>query len=122
MATPNYGFTNAPPASSLPPEQPGNGLAVAGLVCGIIGLVLCWVPVLGWILALLGIIFGAIGNSKAKNGAKGKGMALAGLILGVIGLVLGVALFIFAMTSRAGSIRREYRYQGALVLPAVDRG
>ena len=120
MATPNYGFTNAPPVSNLPPERPGNGLAVAGLVCGIIGLVFCWIPFLGWILAILGIIFGAIGNGKANRGAKGKGLAMAGLITGVLGLVLGVALFAW-WAKQASEARYNYRYQGALVVPAADR-
>lgn len=120
MATPNYGFTNSPPAASLPPEQPGNGLAVAGLVLGILGLVFCWIPFFGWIMALLGIIFGAIGNGKANRGAKGKGLAMAGLILGVLGLVLGVAFFVWAM--KQANETRSYRYeQGSLVLPVSDR-
>jgi hypothetical protein len=72
-------FHNPPPSAQAPQAQEqGNGLAVAGMVLGIIGLVFCWVPVLGWILALLGLIFGAVGNGKAnKIGGKGKGMALA---------------------------------------------
>jgi hypothetical protein len=45
------------------------------------------------ILSFLALVFGAIGISKANQGAAGKGMAVAGLVLGIIGtLVLLYAL------------------------------
>ena len=73
-------------------------MAVAALVLGIIAVVLCFVVVLNWILAILAIIFGAVGMSKAnKIGGKGKGMATAGLALGVIGAILGVVIVVWAM-------------------------
>jgi hypothetical protein len=90
-----------------PGGQPeGNGMAVAGLVLGIIGLVFCWVPFLGWILALLGIIFGGLGQGRANRiGGRGKGLAVAGLVCGTLGLVLGVALFFYAMKVSRGRMR-----------------
>ena len=111
---------NPPPQYQAPQAQAqGNGMAVAGLVLGIIGLVFCWIPVLGWILALLGLIFGAVGNSKANRiGGKGKGMAMAGLVLGLIGLILGVALFIWAV-KKTNDFERNYRYNRySMVSPA----
>jgi hypothetical protein len=84
-------------AQGEPPAPLGNGLAVAGLVLGIIGLVFCFVPVFGWVLAILGIIFGAVGISKANKVGRGKGLAIAGLICGVLGLLIGVAIFIVAL-------------------------
>lgn len=113
-------FHNPPPSAQAPQSQEqGNGLAVAGMVLGIIGLVFCWVPVLGWILALLGLIFGAIGNGKANRiGGKGKGMALAGLIMGVLGLIIGIALFIWAV-KKTNEMERRYRYNRySMVQPA----
>ena len=114
-------FHNPPPSSPSQQEQPqGNGLAVAGLVLGIIGAVLFFVPFLGWILALLGIIFGALGNGKAnKIGGKGKGMAMAGLILGIIGLIAGVAFFMWALNEAKKS--RSYRYNSSysMVMPVA---
>jgi hypothetical protein len=89
-----------------PEGQQGNGMAVAGLVLGIIGLVFCWVPFLGWILALLGIIFGGLGMGKAnKIGGRGKGLAVGGLVCGVLGLVIGVALFFWALKASRGRMR-----------------
>ncbi len=76
----------------------GNGLAVAGLVLGILAIVLCWVPVIDQIVAILGIIFGAIGIGTANRVGKGKGMAVTGLITGIIGLLLGVVLILAALS------------------------
>ncbi|MGE0546161.1 MAG: DUF4190 domain-containing protein [Kofleriaceae bacterium] len=90
-----------------PPVSRGNGLAVAGLVTGILGLLMCFIPFLGWILALLGIIFGAVGVNKANKGASGKGLAMAGLITGSIGLILGVAIFVWAVGEAKVHIRQE---------------
>ena len=73
-------------------SQPANGMAVAALVCGIVGLVFSFVPIIGviaWPLVILGIIFGGVGLSKANQvpGAP-KGMAVAGLTCSIVGLVI----------------------------------
>ncbi len=87
----------APHAAPPYQQQAGNGLAVAGLVLGILGLALCWLPFIGWLCAIVGIILGAVGMSRAKKiGGKGKGMAVAGLICGILGLAIGVLLFVLA--------------------------
>ena len=56
-----------------------------------------WATFLGWVLAILGIIFGAIGISKANKVGRGKGLAIAGLICGAVGLLLGIGIFIAAL-------------------------
>ena len=76
--------TTAAPART----QNGNGLAIAGLVCGLVGLLL-----VNYILGPLAIIFGGIGWSRANRGAAHRGMAIAAVILGVVDLVVwGVLL------------------------------
>lgn len=53
------------------PKPPSNGLAVAGMVLGIVGAVCSLIPFVGvflcWLPALLGIIFGFIGLGTAKR-------------------------------------------------------
>jgi hypothetical protein len=71
--------------------QDGNGLAVAGLVCGLVGLL--FLPI---ILGPLALIFGGIGWSKANRGAKHKGVAIAAVVLGIADLVLMGVLFAVA--------------------------
>lgn len=84
----------AAPASPPPAHAPvlqaeKNGLATAGLVCGIVGIVLCWFPIVGILGALLGIVFGGIGLARAGNrGGKGRGAAIAGLVCGIVAFFL----------------------------------
>jgi hypothetical protein len=81
-----------PQPQSAHPAQPANGMAVAALVLGIVGLVFSFVPIIGiiaWPLVILGTVFGGIGLSKANEvpGAP-KGMAIAGLTCSIVGLVI----------------------------------
>ncbi|WP_369217766.1 DUF4190 domain-containing protein [Streptomyces flavofungini] len=68
-----------------------NGFAVAGLVCGIVGLFL-----LSFVLGPLAIVFGAIAlRQKAVRGSGG-GMAKAGIILGIVDVVLFIVVLAVA--------------------------
>ena len=65
-----------------------SGLAIASMCAGIVGLCLCWIPVLGIILGIIGMVFGGIGIAQTgKPGVGGRGMAIAGLVTGLIALV-----------------------------------
>lgn len=110
---PNYGFSDQPggapqgyPGGAPMGPPQGNGMAVAGLVLGIISIVLFFLSWIAAILGILGIIFGALGISKAnKIGGKGKGMATAGLVCGVLGMIISIAVTVWAM-------RQISRYRG----------
>jgi hypothetical protein len=85
-----------PPPQYMPQggQPQGNGMAVAALVVGLIGLVL-----FGVVMGILAIIFGALGIGKAnKIGGKGKGMAIAGLILGVVDILVFIVLMAVAFS------------------------
>lgn len=82
-----------------------SGLAVAAMICGILGFLGCWVPVFSILLTFVTIILGHIAVSKASKDPSrfgGTGMARTGLVLGYIGLLFGIAsttLYIrFALT------------------------
>jgi hypothetical protein len=89
----------APPPYSMPgmvqplyvsPTPPTNGLAVAALVCGILG-------ICGGAPSIAAIICGHLSLSQIKesNGTQsGDGMARAGLIMGYVGLGLWVILIV----------------------------
>ena len=97
------------------PGQGTNGLAVAGMICGILGLVLFWTIWLGIILGVLGIIFGAIGQSRAKTmGGTGRGMAMAGLICGAIAVVAAIifVVFIASQVNDVENILEQLEEQG----------
>ena len=72
-----------------PYAQPGtNGMGVAGFVTGLLGLILFFFPVVGQILAVLGIVFGSIGISTGKRNGQSTGLAIAGLVLGIVSIAL----------------------------------
>lgn len=60
-----------------------NGLGTAGFIIALIALIFCWVPVLDWILWILGVIFSLIGVFKAP-----RGLAIAGLVISFIGIIV----------------------------------
>jgi hypothetical protein len=77
-------MTAAPPAASYSSTGIGkpktSGLAIASLVCGLIGCI----P----FAQILAVIFGFLGLKKIKAGlASGKGLAITGIILGVLGII-----------------------------------
>jgi hypothetical protein len=74
-----------------------NGLAIAGLVCGLVGLIV--VPV---ILGPLALIFGGVAWSRANRGANHRGMAIAAVVLGVIDLVVWVVVVV-ALAKHGGA-------------------
>jgi len=81
-------------------------LAIAGLVCGITGLVTLIAWGLGVILGILGVVFGiiAIRRVDASGGAlKGRGMALAGAICGGVAIALSFLWLVIILVSASSS-------------------
>jgi len=79
-----------PPTVPAPPPGPRqkNGLATASMVCGIVAVATGWLPVVfvaGAVLAVLAVIFGAVGLSRARKTGVGRAFATTGLITGAIG-------------------------------------
>ncbi|MFA8449092.1 MAG: hypothetical protein ACEPOW_00185 [Bacteroidales bacterium] len=70
------------------PEKKSNGVGVAGFILAIISLLVGWIPVLGWIIWLVGAILSIVGVFK-----KPKGFAIAGLIISFIGLITLITVF-----------------------------
>jgi hypothetical protein len=81
----------APPVPSYagqvqPPQtNPGQGLGIAGLICGIL---------LGP-LAFIGLILSIVGFNKSKKAGQKNGIALAGIIVSAILFVISVIAMIF---------------------------
>lgn len=72
-------------------EEGGKGLAIAGMVLGIVGLLFSFfIGPFAFILALLGLIFSIV----AKNG---KGFKIAGLITSIIAIVIEVIFVIISV-------------------------
>ncbi|MDI3408156.1 DUF4190 domain-containing protein [Streptomyces cavernicola] len=126
----SYGYPQ-PPAPAPAAPQGGNGLAVAGLVLGIIGLVVSLIPVLNvvvWPLAILAVIFGGVGLARSSKVGKGKGAAITGLVTGILSVIMFFvinAAFVGAVDEAAKNIdkdiQREQQSQEADNRRAADK-
>src|SRR5215212_4801706 len=92
------------PPRPRPPRRlpPGNGLGTAGLVLGIIALVLAVIPIVGvtaWFIWPVGLVLAVIGFARVRSGeATNRGPALAGVITsGVAAAVCLLGLVITAV-------------------------
>jgi hypothetical protein len=114
-----------PPGSSFPPQPPGfqvypagapmpmkrgnSGMAVASLVCSLVGVIPCfWVF---QIMGLLGTIFGFVGLKQTKSGERGgRGLAVAGVTIGIILVLACIAFWIYFATN-ADCVRVGNRFE-----------
>jgi hypothetical protein len=89
-----YGYgPTPPPYHGYPPPRAGNGKAVAGLVLGIVSIVLCWLSFFDAVFVILGLIFSIIALNETKDGrSSGRGMAVAGLVCTIVGALLASVL------------------------------
>ncbi|WIY05386.1 DUF4190 domain-containing protein [Amycolatopsis mongoliensis] len=88
-----------------------SGMAVAGMVVGIVALVLFWVPFLDLVLGFLAIGLSWGGMVQAdRPGYTGKGMGIAGLVCGIIAVIPAVIvmLFFFGVMAAAGTAACTY--------------
>jgi hypothetical protein len=72
----------------LRPET--NGLAIAGLICGLLGC-LCLPGIVGLVLSSVALY--QIGGSRGAQ--RGKGLALAGLVLSIVMMLVPVATVVY---------------------------
>jgi hypothetical protein len=78
----------------------GNGIAIAAMVCGIVSVVLGWIPVvfaIAVVLAVLAIIFGIVGVRRARESGRRRGFAIAGLVTGAFGIPVAVIGLLFTI-------------------------
>ena len=86
-----------------------NGLGIAALVLGILGL-LTSIFVVGGVLGLVAIVLGVMGLGRVKRGeATNRGMAIAGIVLGALAVLLaalvGFGLATFLNSDEFSSVR-----------------
>jgi uncharacterized protein (TIGR02145 family) len=87
--------TNNPNSTNIAPQS--SGAALTSLITGIIGLFLSWIPLFGFLLGLISIILGAVGQKdKQKLPSANKSSGIAGIVLGSITLIIGI---IFSLTT-----------------------
>ena len=89
IATDHYTVVAQPAAS----QQKFNGLALAGMICAIVGIIggdylLCLPSLVGLILSIVGMV-------KVKEYNSGFGFALTGIIIGAISLIIWLIVWVF---------------------------
>ena len=105
-AGPGYGYGGGPGYGAAPgygggPATPSNGLGVAALVLGILGILTSLIFV-GALLGIVAIVLGFVARGKAKRGeATNGGVAMAGIVTGALA-VAGTVLFIALLGSLFG--------------------
>lgn len=101
-------------------QQPAAGgskvLAIISLVLGICGIVFCWIPVFGMLIAIAGLILGIL-SFKNPNG---KGMAITGFVLSIIGIVTGL-LFNMALFSTGSAFSKNYSSVSRSISRSISR-
>jgi hypothetical protein len=101
-----YGYVQQP---ALLYGRETNGIAIAAGVCGIIAVVLCWIPFIDYlsiVLGVLAIIFGVLGVRRADAYGSGRGMAITGIVCGSVGLAIAFLflLLIYAVVTTVTAI------------------
>lgn len=101
------------PAYNYAPAQvvPGKGLGVAGMVLGIIALVLFCIWYISLPCAIIGVILSAVSLKKAKEAGVKNGMATAGVVCSCIALALMVLYLVIAGVMLAEFMREVEEFQ-----------
>jgi hypothetical protein len=103
------GHPAAPPVSTYPTsvsgplvpgaQPPTNGMAIGGVVCGVLGLFCC-----GPIFSTIALVLSLIALSQINQNPSlysGKGLAVAGIVLSIIGYLLFIGLLLSGIVGRA---------------------
>lgn len=102
-------MTQVPTQSQTPPRA-GNGLALTGMILGIVSLISCWIGLVSLPAAIAGIVFSILGMRRAKATGTGRGMAITGLVLSILGLLLfvGLCVLIWMWKDLSGWMGQSY--------------
>ena len=75
-----------------PVPKKSQGLAIASLICGILGVVACCIPYVPAVISIAGLILGILSIKKKEDG---RTMAIVGIVLSAVGILIGVIMIIF---------------------------
>ena len=78
-------------APLTPEQQSHNKQSITAMVLGIVSLVVTWFPVIGLVLAIVGLTMSRSNRKFAEaHGFKENSMNTAGYVTSIVGLVLGI--------------------------------
>lgn len=85
---------NYQPDNTMGNNQQPNYIAIASLVCSLVGIPLIFFIYFSLPLFILGIIFGRIGMTRAEETNTGRNFAIAGFTIGIVGTILLIIIMI----------------------------
>ncbi len=94
---------NAAPVYQQPvqPIVPGKGMGIAGMVLGIVSLVLFCIWYISMPCGIVGLILSCLSYSKAKKANMKNGMAVAGIVCSAIALGIAVLFLVLGIIGLA---------------------
>lgn len=78
------------PSQNVGPNK-ANGMQIASLVLGIIGIVASCCYGIGFVFGVIGLILALVGNKQNK----GSGIGIGGLVCSIIAMVFGILMIIY---------------------------
>jgi len=105
----------------LTPEmQSHNKSSVTAMVLGIVSLVVTWFPVVGLVLAIVGLTMSRSNRKFAEaHGFKENSMNTAGYVTSIVGLVAGVLTIILTVAIVVVSVAAAAGIWQYIVLPEI---
>ena len=115
----NNGYTQAPnsgysmngqpagnPYGQPPSQQEGQGMAIAGMILGIISLVCCCSGYIALVIGIVGFVLSLVVLPQKKPG---KGMAIAGIVCSAVAVISIVSLMMIGRSVSTEELQRMLR-------------
>ncbi|NOY38513.1 MAG: hypothetical protein GXO83_13185 [Chlorobi bacterium] len=92
-----------------PKNTAGQGFGIAALVLGIIALLIAFIPCIGMLALIpgvIGIVFAIVGLNQAAQANAAKGLVVAALVISILGTTIAV-VWVFALSSSSFMIKNN---------------
>lgn len=107
-------------APLTPEQQAHNKSSVTAMVLGIVSLVVTWFPVVGLVLAIVGLTMSRSNRRFAEaHGFKENSMNTAGYVTSVVGLIAGILSIVVTILVIAFGIAAAAGLWHYIVLPEI---
>ncbi len=107
-------------APLTPEQQAHNKSSVTAMVLGIVSLVVTWFPVVGLVLAIVGLTMSRSNRRFAEaHGFKENSMNTAGYVTSVVGLIAGILSILITILVIAFGLAAAAGIWNYIVLPEI---
>ena len=107
-------------APLTPEQQAHNKSSVTAMVLGIVSLVVTWLPIVGLVLAIVGLTMSRSNRRFAEaHGFKENSMNTAGYVTSVVGLIAGILSIVVTIIVIAFGLAAAAGIWNYIVLPEI---